>query len=191
MAESSVIEGYLAVLSAQLPAPIVEELADGLDMTCQRYLDHGLEPSAAADAALAEFGDPHVILAEFTRLNPARRAARTLLASGPVVGGCWGIALITGRAWSWPIPAVVGLLLGIALLAVIGTLTAATFGQRYRSVSRAGAAGCAGIAAVDAAMLVAVPLVIPAMSLPVVLAMAASVARITIAARSLRFAHAG
>jgi hypothetical protein len=191
MAESCVIEDYLTALSAELPASVVEELADGLDQTCQRYLDQGLEPDAATDAALAEFGAPRVILAEFTRLSPARRAARRLLASGPVVGGCWAIVLITGRAWSWPVPGVVRVLLGITLLTTIGTLAAAALGRRYRSVSRAGAAGCAGIAAVDAAVLTTVSLVIPAMTLPVVLAMAASLARITIAARLLRVTRAG
>ena len=128
MAESGVIEDYLAVLSAQLPVSIVEELADGLDQTCQRYLDQGLEPGAAADAALAEFGDPQVILTDFTRLSPARHAARKLLATGPVVGGCWGVALITSRAWSWPVPAVARLLLGMVLITAIGLLAAAAFG---------------------------------------------------------------
>jgi hypothetical protein len=191
MAKPSVIEDYLSALSADLPAPIVEELSDGLDQTCQRYLDQGLEPSAAAEAALAEFGDPQVILADFTRLSPARHAARKLLATGPVVGGCWAIALISGRAWSWPVPAPVRVLLAIALLSVIGTLAAAALGRRYRSVSRAGAAGCAGIAAIDTAVLTTVALVIPALTLPVLVAMAASLARITVAARGLRLARAG
>ena len=88
MAEAGVITDYLTALSAQLPAPVVEELADGLDQTCHRYLDQGLTPAAAARAAIAEFGAPEVILANFTRLSPARQAARRLLASGPVVGGC-------------------------------------------------------------------------------------------------------
>ena len=49
-------------------------------------------------------------MAAFTRLSPARHAARRLLAAGPVVGGCWAAALITGRAWTWPVPATVRLL---------------------------------------------------------------------------------
>lgn len=36
MAEAGVITDYLTALSAQLPAPVMEELADGLDQTCQR-----------------------------------------------------------------------------------------------------------------------------------------------------------
>lgn len=191
MAKPSVIEDYLSALSAELPAPIVEELADGLAETWQRHLGHGLEPDSAADAALAEFGDPSVILAEFTRLSPARRAARRLLAIGPVVGGCWGIALITGRAWSSPVPVAVRLVLGAALLAVIAALAAAALGRRYRSVGKAGAAGCAGIVAIDAVALITAPLVIADLTLPIVLAMAASLFRIAIAARGLRPARAG
>ncbi len=190
MAKPSVIEAYLTALSAELPAPIVEELSDGLDQTCQRYLDQGLEPDAAADAALTEFGEPHVILAEFTRLSPARSAARGLLASGPIVGGCWAIALVSGRAWSWPVPVVVRILLAVALLTIIGTLVAAALGRRYRPVGKAGVTGCAGIAAIDAVALVTVPLVTPDVKLPIVLAMAASLARMTMAARGLRLARA-
>ena len=189
MAESGVIGDYLAVLSAQLPASIVEELADGLDQTSQRYLDQGLNSDAAADAALAEFGDPQVILADFTRLSPARHAARQLLATGPVVGGCWGLALIADRAWSWPVPIIARLLLGLVLLIMIGTLAAAAFGRQYRTVWRAAAAGLAGMTAVDAALVISMPLVTPAMTWPLRLAMAASLARIALAARGLRFVH--
>src|SRR5260370_14327746 len=115
MAESGVIEEYVKARSAQLPQAIVEELADGLEQTCQRYLDQGLGPQAAADAAVAEFGDPDVIAADFTRLSPARAAARRLLATGPVVGGSWALALITSRAWSGPVPAIARLELGTTL----------------------------------------------------------------------------
>jgi hypothetical protein len=51
------IEDYRAVLSAQLPASIAEELADGLAETYRSYLDQGLAPDAAAGAAVAEFGE--------------------------------------------------------------------------------------------------------------------------------------
>ena len=186
MAEASVITDYLTALSAQLPAPVVEELADGLDQTCQRYLDQGLTPAAAARASLAEFGAPEVILAHFARLSPARQAARRLLASGPVVGGCWATALITGRAWSWPVPVAARLLLGIALASIICLLATAAFGTKYRSIRRTGTAGCAGITALDTTMLVTAVLVLPAVAWPAILAMAASAARLTFAARALR-----
>lgn len=186
MAEAGVITGYLAALSAQLPAPVVEELADGLDQTCQRYLDQGLTPAAAARAGIAEFGAPELILAHFTRLSPARQAARRLLASGPAVGGCWAIALITGRAWSWPVPVAARLLLGIALAIVIGLLGVAAVGTKYRSTRRAATAGCAGITALDAAMLLTATIAVPAVAWPVIPALAASATRLTFTARALR-----
>jgi hypothetical protein len=186
MPQASLISGYLAALSAQLPAPIVEELADGLGQTHQHYLSSGLSADAAACAALAEFGDPQVIIAAFTQLSPARRAARALLATGPLAGACWGTALITGRAWTWPIPFTARLLFAVALITVIGLLAAAAFGRRYRPARRAGAAGCVGITALDSAMLITVMLAAPVLIWPVILAAAASAARLIFTARALR-----
>ena len=182
----SLIADYLTALSAQLPTPIVEELADGLDETRQHYLDQGLDPDAAASAALAEFGEPHVIVAAFTRLSPARRAARRLLAAGPVVGACWATALIAGRAWTWPVPSVTRLLLGAALISIIGLLATAAFGRHYRAVGRAGAAGCIGMTALDTAMLIAATFAIPVLIWPAIPAIAASTARLTYTTRTLR-----
>jgi hypothetical protein len=186
MAEARVITDYLTALSEQLPAPVVEELADGLDQTCQRYLNQGLTPAAAARAAVAEFGAPQIILANFTRLSPARLAARRLLASGPVVGGCWAIALSTGRAWSWPVPVAARLLLGIALAGSIGLLATAAFGTKYRSIRRAGTAGCVGITTLDATMLLTATIAVPVIAWPLILALAASAVRLTFTARALR-----
>jgi hypothetical protein len=186
MPGTSLTGNYLTALSAQLPAPIVEELADGLEQTRLHYLEQGLDPDAAAGAALAEFGQPDVIVAAFTRLSPARHAARRLLATGPAVGACWGTALITSRAWTWPVPVAARILFGVVLITAIGLLTAAAFGSQYRSVGRAGTAGCAGIAAVDAAMLVTVTLAGPVLIWPLILAIAASAARLTFTARTLR-----
>ena len=186
MPQASLTTDYLTALSAQLPATVVEELADGLGQTQQRYLSEGLTPDAAAGAAMAEFGEPQVIVAAFTRLSPARHAARRLLAAGPLVGGCWAAALITGRAWTWPVPGAARILFGAALIGVIGLLAAAAFGRRYRSARRAGAAGCAGITALDSIMLIAVMVAIPVLIWPVILAAAASAARLTFSARALR-----
>jgi hypothetical protein len=185
MPEPRVIREYLAVLSAQLPAPVVAELADGLAETHQSYLRQGLAPGPAAEAAVAEFGEPHVILAEFARVNPARRAARRLLAAGPAVGGCWAAALITSRAWDWPLALPARILPGLALISVIGLLTAAAFGTPYRRAARAGAAGCVGTALLDAVMIIGVPLAIPSVTWLTIGAMAASVARIAFSARIL------
>ena len=73
---------------------MVEELADGLGETYRRHLGLGLGPEAAAQAAVAEFGEPELIAAELARAHPARR----LLAIGPLVGSCWAAALLTGHA---------------------------------------------------------------------------------------------
>lgn len=186
MPQASLITDYLSVLSAQLPGPLVEELADGLDETHQHYLTQGLTPDAAAGAAVAEFGEPQVIVAAFTRVSPARHAARRLLATGPVVGGCWAAALVTGRAWSWPVPAIVRLLIGVVLITVVGLLAAAAFGRRYLSARRAGAVACAGITVLDGVMLITAVLVIPVLVWPVILAAAASIARLTFTTRALR-----
>jgi hypothetical protein len=186
MPEPGLIGDYLTALAGQLPAPIVEELADGLDQTRQHYLDQGMDPDAAAGAAVAEFGEPHVIVAAFTRLSPARRAARRLLVTGPVVAACWATELITGRAWAWPVPVVTRLLLGVAVISVIGLLATAAFGSQYRPVGRAAAAGCVGITGLDTAMLITVALAGPAMIWPLILAVAASAARLTFTMRTLR-----
>jgi hypothetical protein len=191
MAEPGLIKDYLAALSAQLPAPIVAELTDGLEQTYRHYLDQCLGPAAAAEAALAEFGGPQVVVAAFTGASPARRAARKLLATGPVVGACWGTALALNRAWTWPVPLGVRVLLGMALITIIGLLAAAAFGSRYRSADRAAAAGCAGIAALDATMLIAITLAVPAVIWPVIVAAMASAVRITFATRGLRWVLAG
>ena len=104
MSGPGLITSYLDALARQLPGQVVEELADGLQETYRRHLGLGLASEAAAQAAVAEFGDPGLIAAEFTRAHPARLTARRLLAAGLAVGACWAVALVTGRAWTWPIP---------------------------------------------------------------------------------------
>lgn len=191
MPRPRLIQDYLASLAAQLPAQIVEELADGLDETYQFYLRQGLTPDRAAQSAVAEFGAPHVILAGFNRANPARRAARRLLRIGPGVGACWAAALIAGHAWTWPLPLPARILPGLVLFTVIALLAVAAFGTRYRLAARAGAAGCAGAVALDAWMIIGVALVIPSVSWLAAVAMAASAGRIAVSAQSLRPVRAG
>jgi hypothetical protein len=185
------IAGYLDTLSRQLPGQVVEELADGLEETYRRHLGLGLAPDAAAQSAVAEFGDPELIAAEFTRAHPARRAARRLLAAGPVVGSCWAVALVTGRAWTWPVPAAAGILPGLALVAVVALLAFAARSTRYRPIGRAGAAGCIGTAALDAFMIIGVLAADPAARWAVAVAVTASVGRLGLSARLLRPVLAG
>jgi len=49
MSEPRLIGDYLAVLAAQLPAPIVEELIDGLAETYQSYLRQDLALTSPPD----------------------------------------------------------------------------------------------------------------------------------------------
>jgi len=191
MSGPGLIDGYLAELSADLPARIVEELADGLDETCRRYLGRGLAQDAAAQAAVAEFGEPRVIMAAFTDASRGRRTARRLLAVGPGVGTYWAIVLITARAWQWPVPVVARVLFGVLLIAVIGFLVAAALGRHYRPVCRAAAAGCVGTAIVDAAVTGAVLLTAPALAWPVAVAVALSAGRSTFALRNFHHALTG
>jgi hypothetical protein len=97
----------------------------------------GASDQEAARAALAEFGDLATVAGEFTRQAPGRRAARLLLATGPAAGACWAAALITGRAWSWPVPATARLAFGaVLLLAVLTLLAAATSRHSYQRTRR-------------------------------------------------------
>ena len=74
-----------------------------------------------------------MVVGEFTRQAPGRRAARLLLATGPVAGGCWAAALILSRAWTWPVPAMARIGFGaVLLLAVLALLAAATSRHSYQ-----------------------------------------------------------
>jgi hypothetical protein len=180
------IEDYRAAVAAQLPAAVADELADGLAETYQRCLEKGLGPVAAARAAVAEFGEPAVVVAAFTRASPARRAARRLLLTGPVVGACWGAVLVAGHAWTWPVPPVARVLAGVILAAVIALLAAAARMSRYRPARRAAAAACAGLTAWDLAAVAAAMVLIRHLPWPALLAVPASASRIAFTARAMR-----
>lgn len=189
MAEPSLIQDYLTVLARQLPEPVVEELAGGLDQAYCRHLAGGLSPDSAAQAAVTEFGEHRVIVAAFADASPARRAARRLLIAGPAVAACWAMALITARAWTWPVPAGGRAASGVLLLTVIVLLVIASLSRRYRSARSAATAGMAGISVLDALLLAVVVSMPGAVRLPMMIAAAASVLRIAYATRSILLAH--
>jgi len=191
MSEPRLISGYLAILAAQLPAPIVEELADGLIETHRFYVRQGLSPDLAAKSAVAEFGKPEAIVAGFIRVNPARRAARRLLGLGPLVGACWAVALLTGGRGVWSVPLAARILVLMALAAVVGLLAAAALGSRYRRAARSGTAGFLGVIALDAVLITGVVFAGAPLTWVLAGAMAASAARISLAVRALRPAPAG
>lgn len=186
MPGTRLIDDYLATLSAGLPGPIVEELADGLEETYRSRLGQGLAPDAAAHAAIAEFGEPRVIVTAFTGSSRGRRAARRLLAVGPVAGICWAIVLVTARAWTWPVPTVARIMFGMTLITVIGLLAVAAWSRRYRLVCRAAAAACAGTVILDVAVTGTVLAHAPVLVWPLALAVAVSAARSAFALRNAR-----
>jgi hypothetical protein len=185
MPGSALIADYLDYLSRRLPRQVVEELADGLQETYHRYLGQGMAPDAAARAATTEFGGAELIAAHFTRAHPARRAARAMLTAGPAVGVCWAAALVTGRAWTWPVPVIARIALGLVLACILVLLARAMLSTRYVAVTRAGAAGCIGLLALDITMIAGVLAADPAPAWPAIIAIAASAARLTFAARLL------
>ena len=185
MAGHILIDIHLATLARRLPAGAVDELADGLTETYQHHLARGLDPDAAATAAIAEFGEPDEILAAFTRQATGRRVARTLLATGPVFAACWGPSLILGHAWAWPIPLAATIAFGAVLLGVVTALVAAaTSRQDYRRTRLAGIGGI-GLIALDTGMVAAALLAAPALVWPMAVAIPASLTRIGLTVRAL------
>jgi hypothetical protein len=153
MAQPGLIAEYLSQLAARLPAPIVEELADGLTESylAQRHAGH--TPDDAARHAITEFGDPAEISAAFLAASPAHRAARALLLTGPVVGGAWATALLMQHAWDWPVPAWTRAGFGAVLLTGVALVAVATFGHRYRRAARSAAVASLAVLTLDLGML--------------------------------------
>jgi hypothetical protein len=185
MAGHELIDRELRILARRLPAPVVEEVADGLAETYRAELDRLGDPDSAARAALAEFGDADTVSAAFVRVAPGRATARLLLALGPIVGGGWAAVLVTGRAWTWAVPGPAWTAGGTALAVVVVALALAVVTRcHYRAVRLSALGGAFGlvlldIAAITMAVIVAVP------DVGVVCAMAGSLARIGLVTRAL------
>jgi hypothetical protein len=185
VASHHLIDTYLGALAKRLPADTVDELADGLIETFQRHLAGGEDRETAAAMAIAEFGEPDVVLTAFVRQAPGRRIARVLLYSGPIVGLCWATTLAVSHAWTWPVPEVLRVAFAVTLLAVVATLIVAATGLRsYRRTRLAAHAGL-GLIALDSAMLATVALVAPPFVWPMALAIPASLTRIALTTRSM------
>lgn len=191
MAEPGLIADYRSALARRLPAPLVDELADGLADTYQYYVDTGLSPDRAARTALAEFGDADTIAMAFAVNAPARRAARALLAMGPVTGACWAVALLSEHAGRWTLsdPATAGLAAGLA--AIIGLLACAARAGSYRLGRRAMTAACLGLIALDCSLIAAVTAPGAVQNRLVALAVAAGAGRVWFTARALRRVRLG
>ncbi len=186
MAGHHLIDAHVAQLRRRLPADVVDELADGLAETYQRCLVLDDRPdTAAAAAAIAEFGDPDTIVAAFVRQSPGHRAALTLLATGPAVGACWGLALLFGHAWTWPVPVPLRLTFGLALLATVIVLVIAAGSRFSYTRTRIAAAACLTLIILDLAMITAALLAATGLTWPMALAIPASLTRLTLTARAV------
>ena len=185
MASHALIDAYLARLAQTLPAEVVDELTDGLLETWEHRLALGIPADQAARAAIADFGTAERVTDEFVKQAPGRRTARLLLATGPIMAACWGTSLVAAKVWTWSIPPVAGAAYGIALLVVVASLlVAATSRHSYRR-TRLGLAGALWLCVLDAAMIVAVAAVAPAIVWPMAVAIPASLVRIGFSIRSM------
>lgn len=184
MADHHLIHSYLDELARRLPPAAVEELADGLEETFQHHLRRGLSPADAAHTAIVEFGRPTQVTAAFALQSPGRRTAITLLATAPVFAALWGATLITTQAWHWPIPPAAAVIFGATLLVVAATLL---FVARSKNPATTRLAGPASVALIllDLGMLAAIATTAPAVTLPMMLAVGASLTRTALAARNL------
>jgi hypothetical protein len=210
-AARSVLEGYLAELAAGLVGPratragIVTEVADGLAEATAAHQARGVPASAAARAAVAEFGDARLIAAGFgTELAAAtgRRVGLGLLATGPLVGLTWlamAWASASGPGAEPParlaaVAAVFGVVLAVAVpAAVISVLATGRLARRLPAGPRASAtaAGLAAGLCVAGDLLLLSGLVTWAVTLGglvwplAVTAAAASATRLTLSGRAL------
>lgn len=187
MSDPDVVAGYRAELATRLPDRIVDELADGLTDTYTHHLDRGLSRAEAASAALAEFGDPDTVTTAFVNASPSRRTARTLLATGPLVGAAWAAVLLVGHAWAWPVPFVWRLFFGALVLTVAATLASAARAHRYQRARHLTIGGCVGVLVLDVALLAYITTTNPMpMAWPLLLAAPISAARIAFTIWTMR-----
>ena len=192
---------------------ILDELRSGLLDAIDARRCAGLPARDATEAAITEFGDPRQVASAFRphlAMTRARRTALTLLATGPPVGLLWTVAAtashITLRlapSWRWPgapllSPAIAAAAVAI-LIVVTGTLaTIAATGKLTRwlpasprtttataaTASFAAAAADLAILALFGTLLATAPGTLA--PLPVAVATAASVTRLTLARRAAR-----
>jgi hypothetical protein len=207
--DTGLIDGYLCEMAHDLVAPataraaVIREIGDGLLESVASYRERGLPEAEAARAAIAEFGEPRTIAAAFQRelgARHARRAALTLMTSGPIVGIAWliGVAVtslppaqrhLSGPWWALPLVGVAivvgipGLILTIVATGRIGLRLALPPELPTKAMSIASAATVAAdgtmltIAVLYLSMTSASPL------LPLAPAVAASLVRVCLASR--------
>lgn len=186
MAGHELIAAQLAILAARLPAEAVEELADGLHQAYEDQLRRHGDPDIAAQTAIAEFGDAETVTAAFVRASPWRRTAMTLLATAPIMAAVWAATLVTGQAWTWPLPTPVKVLYGVALLTVVGMLITATLLPRaYQQTRVAVIVSASGLILLDGLMMIGALHFTTGPAWPLAAAIPASLIRVLAVVRAL------
>jgi hypothetical protein len=185
VASHRLIDDYLARLAGRLPAEVMDELADGLIETWQHNLDQGRGPDEAAQVAIAEFGPAERVADEFVAQSPGRRAARLMLASGPIMAICWGPSLVAAKVWTWPVPRPAAAAYALVFFAVVVALLVAASSRHSLRRTQAGLAGSFVLMGLDAAMVTAAVALTPAFVWPMAVAIPASLARIGLGLRLL------
>jgi hypothetical protein len=95
------------------------------------------------------------------------------------------VALILGRAWTWPVPTAARLSFGAVLLLAVAALAAAATSRRSYRRTRLTAAAGPVIVILDAAAVTAVSLAAPALTAGLSIAVGASLGRIALTAWTL------
>ncbi|TDD08130.1 hypothetical protein E1181_08125 [Saccharopolyspora terrae] len=122
------IESYAEELAAELRGParvkarMVQEIRDGLADTAAARVEAGLPPEEAVRDAVREFGTPAEVAPSCQReltLAQTRHTAFALLATVPVLLGCWHLAWTIGRDQGIPPSQTAQLLATIASTAAV------------------------------------------------------------------------
>lgn len=191
---------------------IIAELHSGLLDAIDAHRAAGLPARAAAEAAITEFGDPCEVASGFRphlAMIQARHTAITIAATGPLVGLLWAAAAVASHItlrhappWQWPgapplsaaaFPAIAAAVL-ILITSTMITIAATGKLSRWLPASpriAAAAAASAGFTAVAADLAILALLASQLTSapgtldpIPVAVATAASLARLTLVRRA-------
>jgi len=150
------VEEYLRTLGDALPVsdrarrPILTEVADGLHCAVEAHAQRGLDAVDAERVAVAEFGDPRQLAADFSRqltVACARRTGLALVLSGPFVGMAWVLASGQGTSVVSNVVSLVAAVPVLALVLVVGVPAAV---MASRSSTSAGTAIVAAVSAIVA-----------------------------------------
>jgi hypothetical protein len=187
MASHALINAHVAALrSRRLPTAAIDELADGLTETYDQRLLDGLDPDNAATTAVTEFGTVDEIAEAFGRHAPGHRIAKTLLATGPMVGASWAASFITARAWTWPHARTAALVFAAGLVLTVALLEVARLHYRnYAQTRVTSLIGSINVIGFDTALIATITVAAPVFVWPMILATSASLARIAFTLRVL------